>query len=618
MRLKSISIENFRCYGTATTFDFDQLTMVVGANDAGKSCLLEALAVFFGEHSLDKDDLTVGSTDTEIRITCVFDDLPAVVVLDSHAETTLAGEHLLDSGGLLTVRKTFKGGLQTPKASGVYAVALHPSAEQYDDLLSLNNTQLKKRAKDLGVPVAGVNQTKNPELRAAIWGHCPALTATERPVPLDEKGSNNVWKNLELYLPAFALFKSDRQSTDQDSEAQDPLKTAIKQALLSKQAELDALSAHVEQEVKKVADATLAKLQEMDSTLAAQLNPTFNTPSWHTAFKVALTDDTQVPINKRGSGVRRLILLNFFRAKAEQDAGQADRPGTIYAIEEPETSQHPANQLLLLSAFQDIASQVGNQVLLTSHTPVLARRLDVQHLRYIEVDATGKRTVHGPGVATNQMISNALGVLADHDVKVFVGVEGKHDIEFLCRISAMLVSHGEAVPDLRAEETAGRLCFVPLGGSNLALWVDRLTNLNRPEVHVFDRDAEPPAPAKYQAVASAINAKPNAEALITCHREMENYVAEAAMRLARPDLPALPTLTAFSDVPALIAEAFHTASGCPTPWASLDDQKKKKKESKQKVWLNRAAVDHMTPAMLATTDPNDDVRSWLQRIGQHL
>ncbi|MHB8392242.1 MAG: AAA family ATPase [Acidobacteriaceae bacterium] len=33
---------------------------------------------------------------------------------------------------------------------------------------------------------------------------------------------------------------------------------------------------------------------------------------------MTLTGDDQIPINKRGSGVRRLVLLSFFRAEAER------------------------------------------------------------------------------------------------------------------------------------------------------------------------------------------------------------------------------------------------------------------------------------------------------------
>ena len=89
-------------------------------------------------------------------------------------------------------------------------------------------------------------------------------------------------------------------------------------------------------------------------------------------------------------------------------------------------------------------------------------------------------------------------MLADHDVKVFVGVEGKHDIHFLKRISAILAAVEMDIPDLGAEERAGRLVFVSLGGSNMDLWITTLEGLARPEFYLTDRDLAPPAQPKYQ------------------------------------------------------------------------------------------------------------------------
>ena len=77
-------------------------------------------------------------------------------------------------------------------------------------------------------------------------------------------------------------------------------------------------------------------------------------PKWD-GFKLTLTGDNDIPINKRGSGVRRLILLNFFRAEAERRRETADSRRVIYAIEEPESSQHPDNQTMLIRALLELS-----------------------------------------------------------------------------------------------------------------------------------------------------------------------------------------------------------------------------------------------------------------------
>lgn len=63
----------------------------------------------------------------------------------------------------------------------------------------------------------------------------------------------------------------------------------------------------------------------MDSSLAQALSPKFKSPpKW--SFDFSIDGDDGVPINKRGSGVKRLILLNFFRAEAERKVASQKYP----------------------------------------------------------------------------------------------------------------------------------------------------------------------------------------------------------------------------------------------------------------------------------------------------
>lgn len=46
MKIKSITIKNFRSYAAETTIHFDDFTAFVGRNDIGKSTVLEAFPLF--------------------------------------------------------------------------------------------------------------------------------------------------------------------------------------------------------------------------------------------------------------------------------------------------------------------------------------------------------------------------------------------------------------------------------------------------------------------------------------------------------------------------------------------------------------------------------------------
>jgi len=594
--------------------DLEDITALVGRNDAGKSSIMDALDIFLNDKTPDGDDASKHGDPKDLAIVCEFEGLPTSLVLDSAASTTLENEHLLNERGNLEIEKIYSGNLANPKLVSVSAKALHPTAKSVDDLLQLKNKALKDRAKALGVDLTDVDQKVNPALRQAIRLHVADLDVVSTIVPLNEENGRDIWKSLSNYLPIFQLFKSDRQSTDQDPEAQDPLKMAVREAIKQKQAELDKLVAFVEAEVRSIADATLAKLKEMDPTLASELKPEFAKPRWESLFKTSIVGDQGIPVNKRGSGVKRLILLNFFRAKAEMQAQERADSLVIYGIEEPETSQHPRNQRLLLRAFEDLSSE--SQVVITTHTPMLARALPDRCLRYIGIDDEAPRTITVGGRETNELFARSLGVLPDNSVKLFIGVEGPNDIAFLMGMSRVLRGGGVDVLDLEQLELEGELIFFPLGGSTLALWTSRLAHLGRPEFHLYDRDAEPPELPRYHAQIEEINARDSCVARATNKRESESYLHGDAIRAAYRanglDIELPEVFADFDDVPEITARTVYEAAYGPGAWAGLDLSIREKKASKVKKVLNRQAVGHMTFPQLQAVDPAGEVISWFE------
>lgn len=587
---------------------FDDMTALVGRNDAGKSTIMDALDIFFNNGTPDKNDASKGGNVSDIGIACIFDELPETIVLDDAVPTTLKCEYLLNREGYLELHKVFNGALATPKLTGLFAITMHPSSNDTKDLLYCNNKALKDKAEALHINLVGVDKKINAQLRAAIRDASGIGTLVERNISFLKDGAESVGKNILVELPAFALFKSDRPSTDQDPEAQDPLKAAIKEAVKQKEVELNAIAGYISTEVKKIADLTLAKLREMDSTLATTLTPQFSPPNWSSLFKATISSDEDIPVNKRGSGVRRLILLNFFRAKSEQQMRENKKSNTIYAVEEPETSQHPRNQRLLVSALQEISAQ--DQVIITTHTPMLARVLPATALRFIQtnVETGAKEVICGGTDTTNTIIANSLGVLPDHNVRVFIGVEGKTDIPFLKNMARLLIEAGEDVPNLEQMELDGEIIFVPLGGSGLAEWTNRLTNLNRPEFHVYDRDNAPPKQPKYQKHIDKLNQRTCCKAVATNRREAENYIHRDAINAALAETPYQVTfdqdVSEMMDVPTELVKTINSVALHSDQWGG----------TKAKDFLCSIAARKMTKEMLDVIDPNNEVKGWLLDI----
>jgi len=616
MKLEKLRIRNFRCFREETSIEFENITAFIGKNDSGKSTIMEALDLFLNDNCPDKDDASKDGDGKDLTIICEFSDVPEEVIIDDAFPTNLKKEFLLNAEGRLEIHKTYSGHLQKPKCENTDAFAIHPTTAGANDLLQLKNPDLKARARELGVNLAGVDQKVNAQIRARIREHVGELEVKPIKIPLNEDNAKKIWTELRKYLPAFALFKSDRASTDQDPEAQDPLKAAVKEAIKAKEAELNEITEFVRNEVQKIAESTLEKLREMDPSLATQLNPTFAPPKWDNLFKASITSDDDIPINKRGSGVKRLILLNFFRAKAEQIAKEAGQNSVIYAIEEPETSQHPNNQRMLLRALSDLSSEA--QVIISTHTPMLARALPDNCLRYINVCSNKTREILRGGQETNSRFAQSLGVLPDNNVKLFIGVEGGNDIAFLQEMASTLIENGVDVLDLEKMELDGELIFFPFGGSNLALWTSRLENLNRPELHLCDRDNPPQDAPKYQSCMDEINARGSCKACCTSKKEIENYLHKDAIVAAYQELNINISIDSnfdpFDDVPQKVAQLVHEASDSPKTWDELNDETKEEKESKAKRVLCSRGPKYMTKELLEEIDPDGDLLMWFEEM----
>lgn len=207
-------------------------------------------------------------------------------------------------------------------------------------------------------------------------------------------------------------------------------------------------------------------------------------------------------------------------------------------------------------------------------------------------------------------ISNSASLSLRSAVRVLVIVEGPHDIEFLRRVSAMLHADDPALPDLASMEREGELIFVPFGGGDLWLWVDRLAPLQRPEFHLYDRESPPETELRRRA-AAMVNMRPGCVARLTAKRSAENYLHPAAIQeVSGVEIQ----VSDDCDVADLLARQSHLRQGGQQPWEELPRGTLKRRRNRVKKWLVTKAVERMTPERLSQRDPEGEVASWLRTI----
>ena len=529
MRLHSVKIKNFRGYRDETTVPISgNITGITGKNDVGKSTILEALDIFFegGEVDIEKPDICKYGTSEDVEITCEFENLPDQIVIDENVATTLEQEYLLASSGRLVIKKRYKKA--SKKSPDIIIIAKHPTAENYSDLLSLKIAGLRSRGADLDCEEPE-DQRVAQQWRQAIWHHADDLQLAEIEIDTSnfEKDGKKLGELILELLPSFALFRSDRESRDDDPMAKNPLKAAVNQAVADLKDEIQGIHDAVERKVIERTKLTLDKLSEMDADLAASLTPKFKKKPTLT-WDFSIEGDDDIPINKRGSGVRRLILLNFFRSEAERKIEESTSPSVIYAFEEPETSQHPSNQEMLIRSLIEIGHKDNHQVLVTTHVPALAGLLPDEGLIFIDSDDRVPLIRHG-SEDTLQQICDSLGVLPEpleRGARGLILVEGPGDVTFLRHISNKLKELGQL------DETLDEKGIFPMivgGCGNLKHFVaKRLADqFEIPWAILLDSDLGTPEGIKNQQQISELVTQGKV-ALLTRKREPENYLLKGA------------------------------------------------------------------------------------------
>lgn len=469
-----------------------------------------------------------------------------------------------------------------------------------DSLLSLKESELKKIVKDNGIesPLCG-----NPTMRKNIWNHFGAAAKLqETEVPITLAGTKNIWSQLQKYLPTYALFQSDRSSKDSDDEVQDPLKNAIKEALKQAEDEIQAIQQRVQTEAERIANDTYEALKKINPDLAQQLTPKFTPPTpakWNALFSINMSTDEGIPLNKRGSGVRRMILVSFFKAAADRRAKESDHQNVIYAIEEPETGQHPNNQKILIDSFFELANSGNSQVILTTHSPNLSRELPLESVRFVTRDEKGNPLilVCAPNNDVIQKVFDALGILPDvqSHVKVIVCVEGPTDVEALKSFNRCLHEH---YPDLIDIEKAPEIMMIPLGGSILKHWADYqyLQKLKCKEFHIYDNDV-----ATYKKTVDAINGRKDGSwAGMTNKREIENYLHEDAIN----QVYGVKVETDSDEVPKRFGIAYSTKK-------AFDGIMK---DTQSKKYLSKVFKEAMSYDRLMERDKDGEIKGWFDTI----
>jgi len=486
MVLKSLILKNFRAYKDIEV-NFDKnMNVIIGQNDIGKSTILEALDIFFGQRviKIDVTDLNNEAEEKEISIGVKF---------DLKNSNKLKIDYFLNKDNKLEIHKKFE---------------IQQKDKKIEETILL-------RVKD----ITDLNLTKKQSIRTLSEKYEKGKNGKLNGYKL-LKHHNKVSKEILEKLPLYFLFQSDKVNKDTDEDIQKIFRQTTKN-LESKekfQEIINELKEELESKLEDIGKATITKMKDIGLDIPNNIIPKVVPKNLDSFFSFNLESE-DISLNKRGSGFRRMITLNYLRAEIENDNKDKN---IIYAIEEPETAQHPNQQIKLITALIKLSEKDNHQILLTTHTPEIAKMVNENNLILIDKNEKKNPIVIKKKENKLKLISNTLGIHPFYSDKVVVCFEGEFDIKFIKGINQNIDEYKKII-DLEKENIA----LIPLQGGNLKNWVDRhyLKNSNIIEVHIYDSDIGSTNENQYENECNKVKTrKDKSYCFMTKKREMENYI----------------------------------------------------------------------------------------------
>ena len=447
MRIKYLTIRNFRGIDKLESLEISNLNTFVGKNDAGKSAILRALACFFDIKKFDTKDVFKGKQDNDITsIEISFE--PSVKIDD------LA----LDSKKLITIKKEFV--IVNGKAKPTeYYLSYDYIDEKYQNLWNRKEQDLNQIISNLGEESNKSGRGKKNIIRIEQIKTILASNDREDIYHELEDFLKNIEKTYEISFPEYSLFDAEQdlniEATNFQSQFK-PIISAYFETTKDKTAKIeDGLKKDLATEFEEIRKYMAKNVSELK-----KLNPTtdFDWSKSLKKFDLNLEFEGQnfdVPISHKGTGFKRLLMVAYF----EYLANKKSIKNQIFAIEEPETYLHPSAQQDLLNSIIRISE--GSQFFLTTHSPVFAGATDGENSVLVTKNEFGTSCYSRGEPNIIDQIINELGIRPDYnllkEIKYLIFVEGVDDVHFLKTYAKTVLNK-----DLENDKI---LCVIGGGGS---------------------------------------------------------------------------------------------------------------------------------------------------------
>lgn len=411
MKIKSIHVKNFRCLKDVFLL-CDNLTVLVGRNGAGKSCLLKALNFFYNTNiEVDERDYYNNDISEDISITVNFSDL-------TELEKKLSKPYL--EGDELSIEKVITYAPSRPTQKYYGTRYQNPEFEAFrnaggSDLRREYNKLTEKDEYEEFPPY------QNKDLSEEILKEWELSNKDKCKRFRDDGqffGFQNVGKHrLEKYTKFIqipAVQEASEEGVEQRGSIFEEIMEIVVKSTLATNEELIKLEMETQQKYKELIDPSKNKnLKDLEKNLTKTLfyyvpdsgvriqwieeeGFKLGVPRAYVTLKEGGYYNT---VDRCGHGLQRAYILSLFQqlaliqasasleSEGTNESSKMNLPSLIIGIEEPELYQHPdriryfAQTLLQLSS-RGIKGTIENiQVIHSTHSPLMVDFLRFNQLR---------------------------------------------------------------------------------------------------------------------------------------------------------------------------------------------------------------------------------------------
>ncbi|MDY0324632.1 MAG: AAA family ATPase [Candidatus Cloacimonadaceae bacterium] len=354
MRINQIIIHNFRSIIDVTIEAHDYL-MLVGANNSGKSNVINALRAFYDDLTWSNNDFPKrGAADDEswIKITFALTDEEWSVLAPNYKGK--------QNNNTLIVKRYFKGAKVKPKQSNIYAIV---DGDEGDELFyGAKNVSTAKVGNIVYIPAL---TTPNEQMK------------TSGPSPFRNMLNfmlKKIVQKSEAYAHIEAAFKELNDEANKENGFLSEIATPINKAL-----------------------------SEWDIKLDMSVNPVSTDDISKGLIKPSFVDkmlgEDGFELDRYGHGFQRSVIYELIKLsptfKDEKDNAKKEfNPDfDLILFEEPEAFLHPAQQEIMALNLRMLGNTDNQQVFITTHSPIFVGKNSgqiPQIVRLMKVDGVSK------------------------------------------------------------------------------------------------------------------------------------------------------------------------------------------------------------------------------------